>query len=72
MLMDYNGRKVEVVEVEVLHSSEPWSEYELLGGVVLSHKTVLVSVYRALTEKAPDGSVLYLTKSQNIVKVKGV
>ena len=70
MLMNFNGKQVEVEEVEVVSCSEPWSEYQLADGSVLCHKTVLVSVYKALTEKNADGTVLFLSKSQNILKVK--
>ena len=61
---------IEADEVEVLTSKELWNEYQLADGKVISVKTVLISVSRAKTEKAPDGEPLYLTKTHQIVKVK--
>lgn len=70
MQMNFNNKQIEVEEVEVLQSNEPWSEYQLADGSLLSHKTVLISAFRALTEKNPDGTVVYLTRTQNVVKVR--
>ncbi len=68
--MNYQGRQIEVTEVEVVTANEPWSEYRLNDGKILSVKNVLISVYRADNEKNPDGESLYITKNHNIVKVK--
>ena len=70
MKMKYQGKDLEVNEVEVITANEPWSEYRLTDGRILSVKNVLISVYRAVNEKAPDGEPLYLTKNHNIVKVR--
>lgn len=70
MLFPFNGRQIEVTEVDVLNCNEPWSEYQLSEGTVLLHKTVLISVYKALTEKSPDGGALFLTQTHHIIKVK--
>jgi hypothetical protein len=72
MFIPYNGRQIEVAEVDVLSCNEPWSEYQLSEGTILLHKTVLVAVYKASNEKDPEGNALFLTKSQNIVKIKAV
>ena len=72
MKVQYQGRDVEVQEVDVLSVNEPWNEYQLADGTLLSVKTVLVSVSRALAEKTPDGEPLYLTRTHQIVKMKGV
>jgi hypothetical protein len=70
MIMNYQGKQIEVEEIEVVTSNEPWSEYRMIDGKVLCVKNVLISVYKAISEKSPDGESLYLTKNHNIVKVK--
>jgi hypothetical protein len=70
MMINYQGKQIEVTEVEVVTANEPWSEYRLQDGKILSVKNVLISVYKAVNEKSPDGESLYVTKNQNIVKVK--
>jgi len=72
MKVPYQGREVIAQEVDVLSASEPWCEYQLADGRVLSIKTVLISVSRAVTEKTPDGEPLYLTRTHQVVKVRGV
>lgn len=67
---NYQGKDVEVQEVEVLTSHEPWGEYQLANGKVLMIKTILIEVDQALTEKTQDGEPLYLTKTHQLVRVK--
>ncbi len=69
MKAQFMGREIEVQEVKVLTAYEPWSEYQLADGQVLSIKTVLISVSKAATERTSDGEPLYLTKTQAMVKV---
>ena len=69
-LAKYKDREIEVKELDVLSSKESWNEYQLEDGKTLLVKTVLVEVNRALTEKTPDGELLYLTKTQQIVRVR--
>lgn len=69
-IINYQDRQVEVTEVEVVTANEPWSEYRLADGKVLSIKNVLISVHKAVTEKNQEGELFYITKNQNIVKVK--
>lgn len=69
-IINSQGRQVEVTEVEVVTANEPWSEYRLADGKVLSIKNVLISVHKAVTEKNQEGELFYITKNQNIVKVK--
>ena len=64
----FNNKQIEVEEVEVVTSNEPWSEYRLIDGTLISCKAVLISIFKATTEKSPDGAALYVIKSQNIVK----
>lgn len=68
----YQGRSVDAIELDVVSSNERWNEYQLTDGTELAIKTVLIKVFKATTEKAPDGEPLYITNSQNIVKVKTV
>ncbi len=70
MKIPYQGKDIEVQEVDVVSSNEPWNEYQLGDGRVLSLKTVLVSAYRAVDERGPDGLPLYVVNSQSIVKIK--
>jgi hypothetical protein len=70
MKIGFQGKEIEVVEVEPVNANEPWSEYQLADGVVLSIKTVLISVHKALSETNPDGTPLYLTKTHQVIKVK--
>jgi hypothetical protein len=70
MKVTYQGKEIEVVEQEVVTVNEPWSEYRLTDGKILCVKNILISVYKAVDVKSPDGESLYITKNQNIVKVK--
>ncbi len=69
-IINYQGKDIEVEEVEVLTSKEKWNEYQLADGSVLQTKTVLIKVARALHERTPEGDALYIAQSQNIVKVR--
>ena len=66
----YQGRDIEVKDVEVVADQERWNEYQLADGTILSVKLILMKACRAVNEKSPDGTPLYLINSQNIVKVK--
>ena len=72
MIVQYQGKGIEATEVEVITANEPWSEYRLSDGKILSVKNVLISVFRAVDVKSPDGELLYMTKNQTIVKVRAV
>lgn len=72
MKMQYQGRDVEVTEVEVVTASEPWSEYRLTDGRILSIKNVLIGAFKATSEKTPDGESLYLTRNHMVVKVRSI
>jgi len=67
--LNYKGKEIEVVEVDVLTANEPWNEYQLSDGRVLFIKTILVKVLHALHEKSPDGDHLYITNTSNVIKV---
>ena len=68
MLLPFNGKQIEVEEVEVVTSNEPWTEYRLTDGTLISCKMVMVSIFKAVTEKSSDGNTLYVTSTHNIVK----
>lgn len=70
MKLQYQGKMIEVEEVEALSSDEKWNSYKLADGKWISTKLVLVKVCKALTEKTPDGDTLYIVNAQTIVKVK--
>ena len=69
-IVKYQGRDIEAIEVDVITSTEPWNEYRLPDGKVLCVKTVLMRAFKATHEKTPDGEPLYLTNTQNFVKVR--
>lgn len=69
-IIKYQGKDIEVQEIEVLTSQELWNEYQLSDGSVLSVKTVLVKVLKAKDTLNDQGEPLYMVNSQNIVKVK--
>ena len=71
-MVKFQGRDIEVEEVDVVMDTERWNEYQLADGVVLSVKLVLLKVCKVVNEKTPDGTDLYLINSQNIVKVKTI
>jgi len=70
MKVEFKGRQVEAVEVGALFSKEPWSEHQLSDGKVLMYKDTLVSVFKVLEEKNPDGSDIYTFQTQRVVRVK--
>jgi hypothetical protein len=70
MQIDYQGKKIDVREVEPVTSKEDWNEYRLTSGKVLMVKTVLVRALEATTEKLPNGEPLYLTNTQQIIKIR--
>ena len=68
--INYQGRSIDAEEIDVLTSNEKWNEYQLADGAELATKTVLIRVFKAITEKSPDGEPIYIINSNPIVKVK--
>ena len=68
MKLTYKGREIEVEEVDVVTSNEPWNEYQLSNGKVLGVKTVLMGVFRAVAEMAEGGGELYYSALTGIMK----
>lgn len=69
MIIQYQGKSIEVDEVEPITSKENWNEYQLANGDILSIKAVLIRVSKAVTELSPDGTPLYTANTQVLVKV---
>lgn len=61
---NYQGKNIEVVELDIITNNEHWNEYQL------SAKLIVVKVFKAVSEKTLDGEPLYLIESQNVVKAK--
>lgn len=68
--IQFQGRPIEVEELDILHSDERWNTYQLPDGSSLEIKTVLLEACKAVSEKTPDGEPLYVAKTHNIVKVR--
>ena len=69
-IRDQAGNPVEGDPVEIVNSSEPWSEYELEDGTVLRIKFVLGAAYRLKNRWNEDGEPLYVTKAQTVVMAR--
>ncbi len=66
----YNGKQIDAKEVEVINSSEQWSEFTLANGRVVKLKVPLIGVYLVPDEKTPEGDDVYAVRtSQILVKV---
>ncbi|KKK48064.1 hypothetical protein LCGC14_3148910 [marine sediment metagenome] len=70
MKMPYQGKQIEVTEVEAVTHHEPWNEYQLSDGKILKIKTILTKVCRADGEKTLEGEPIYIINTANIVRVK--
>lgn len=66
----FKGKDIEVEEIETITQHEPWNEYQLSNGKVVMAKMVLIEVQKAVDEKNPDGSDMYLTKFAAHIRVK--
>jgi hypothetical protein len=64
------GREVEVADVPISKSTEPWSEYVLEDGSVVRFKSVATSILRVEGQYNPaDGLPVYLVLSSPVVNV---
>ena len=70
MKVPFQGREIEVQEVDTVTSNEQWNEYQLTDGTVLLIKIVLVRIRKALTEKNDSGDPIVLVDTQVIVRTK--
>lgn len=69
--IQFQGKALEVIELDTLSENEHWNEYQLSDGAVLSIKLVVRKIFKAVNEKNEEGDPLYVAQSQNIMKVKG-
>ncbi len=67
MEVSYQGRMVDVEQVDFFERKEGWNEYQLTDGKVLRIKLICTRVFRATTEKDPQGNALYILLTQNVV-----
>lgn len=72
MKVEYDNRIIEAELVGFIPFSEPWGEYHLDDGRVLRFRATIYRVLKALTEKAPDGSDLYIIQASNCTVVNEV
>lgn len=70
MKIQYQGKEVDAVEVEVIACDERWNTYQLADGKVLMFKPVLTSVIKVESIKNPDGSDIYQFQCTNVVRLK--
>ena len=70
MEMEFQGRKYQVEEVTIAEMNEKINTYRLDDGTTLTLRAVVNNIYRVPGEKAPDGSPLYLVRSNNFVTVQ--
>jgi hypothetical protein len=64
------GREVEVADVPIAKSAEPWGQYELEDGSVVRFKSVATSILRIEGQHNPnDGLPMYLVLSTPVVQV---
>jgi hypothetical protein len=59
-----DGKVVEGVEVQILESTEKWSEFTLEDGSILRAKVNMMSYLRPDGQYDPDGNPAYLGKAQ--------
>ncbi len=69
MVMLPDGSEVEALEVEVLESTERWSEFRLADGTIMRAKLGLITVLRIPGKFDEDGNPHYTTKAAPTVTV---
>lgn len=69
MEISYQGKKIEVDNMEPVTLSENWNSYRLSDGKVLRIKTVVINIMRSNEIKDQDGNSTYIVKSNNIIDV---
>ena len=63
------GRELEMTDVPIKKSNEPWSEYELEDGSIVKFKSVASSVLRVVGQYSPDGNPVYIVVSAPVNQV---
>lgn len=64
-----DGKQYETSDVEVLESTERWSEYKLSDGSTVRVKQVLTQISRIEGERDPTGNPVYMIAAQPVVSV---
>ena len=67
--IQYAGREVEAVPVDVNQTSEKWNEYLLEDGTVLKMKLILKKVMRVENEFDAEGNPVYVMQTTNVTAV---
>ena len=67
--IQYAGREVEAIPVEVNQSSEKWNEYLLEDGTVLKMKLILKKILRVENEFDAEGNPVYVMQTTNVTAV---
>ncbi len=67
--INFGGKEVDGIPVDVHQSSERWNEYFLEDGSVLKMKLVLKKVFRVDNEFDPEGNPVYVMQSTNVTSV---
>ena len=67
--INFGGRQVQALPIEVNQSGENWNEYLLEDGTVLKMKLVLKKVYKVDGEFDPEGNPVYVMQSTNVTSV---
>ncbi len=70
MKVPYQGRLIEAEELETRTSNEYWNVYKLPNDKMLCVKTILISVFKSTEEKDSEGNLVYIVKTNTVVKVK--
>ncbi|MBM4294016.1 MAG: hypothetical protein FJ126_03820 [Deltaproteobacteria bacterium] len=65
--VSFQGREIEVVEVDFKVIKEEWNEYDLADGTRIRLKVVATSFARALDEFDNDGNPVYIVKTSNVL-----
>jgi len=67
MKIKHGRQDVEVDQIEVVKSDEPWCEYSLADGSKIRVRHVLGAMFRAQHSFTEDEDPLYITRSQIVV-----
>jgi hypothetical protein len=72
MKVTYQGRQVEATEVEFFIRKEDWNEYQLSDGTLVRFKTVVSDIIKIPGEVDSEGNPVYLVRSSNLVRTRGL
>ena len=70
MKIKHGDKEVEAIEIEIVRANEPWVECQLADGKILMFRDVVVSVYKLVDERNPDGSEIYNFQTHRVVRMK--